>query len=203
MRIYTKTGDKGETSLIGGQRVPKDDLRVEAYGIVDELNAMLGIVAASTRDRTLIRILKRLQNELFILGADLASPDAEVAEKRVSTGGRSRPRQTAGQSIPRIAASHAEALESIIDTMDSKLPPLKHFILPGGHRLAAELHLARAICRRAERAVVRLARSRPRHEGEMNRLIIVYVNRLSDLLFVLARWVNREQGKKEIRWEKP
>ncbi len=182
MRIYTKTGDKGETSLVGGGRVPKDNLRIEAYGTVDELNALLGIVAASSRENTLLKILKRLQNDLFIVGADLATPDPIVHKER---------------SIPRIAASHVEALESIIDKIDAKLAPLSYFILPGGNRIAAELHFARTVCRRAERAVVRLSRS-----DAVNPHIVVYLNRLSDLLFVLARWVNHRRRRKEIRWEK-
>ena len=201
MRIYTKTGDKGETSLVGGRRVPKDTLRVEAYGTVDELNALLGVVAASSRETTLLRILKRLQHELFIVGADLATPDPQADPKPVSTDSRTNPRPSVGHSIPRIAASHAESLGSIIDKMESKLASLNYFILPGGHSLAAQLHLARAVCRRAERAVVRL--SRQSREDAVNPHIIVYLNRLSDLLFVLARWINRKHRRKEIRWEKP
>lgn len=183
MRIYTRTGDKGKTSLVGGLRVSKDALRIEAYGTVDELNALLGIAAASSREKTLRKILTRLQNELFIVGADLATPDA---------------REERRHRVPRIGASHAKALESIIDSLDSKLPPLSYFILPGGDRLAAELHLARAVCRRAERVAVRLSRSE-----EVNPHIVGYLNRLSDLLFVLARWVNCKRRRREVRWRNP
>ncbi len=195
MRIYTRTGDKGETSLVGGRRVSKDALRIEAYGTVDELNALLGIVASSSRQTTLLKVLERLQNELFVVGADLATPESGPDTESASNG---RLEQHAERSIPRISVSHAEGLESLIDRFDAELPPLDSFVLPGGDKVAADLHLARAVCRRAERAVVRLS-----HSEAVNPQILVYLNRLSDLLFVLARWVNRMKRRKEVRWRKP
>jgi len=197
MRIYTRTGDRGETSLIGGRRVPKDDLRIEAYGTVDELNALLGVVAASTRDGALLQILKRLQHELFVVGADLAAPNIENSNRSRTGEGEQKRRRSPDGGIPRIDASSIQALEASIDSLQSKLSPLSSFILPGGDKTAASLHHARTVCRRAERLVVRLARDQ---KVSVNPDVLTYLNRLSDLLFVLARWVNRMRKRKEDRW---
>jgi cob(I)alamin adenosyltransferase len=178
-RIYTKTGDKGDTSLFGGQRVPKDALRIEAYGTVDELNAVLGIARAESNDPALDKLLAPIQERLFSLGADLATPRA---------ANRS--------DIRRIQEGDAAELETSMDALDPELKPLKSFILPGGSLAAAHLHHARTVCRRAERIVVRLSRNEDIGEG-----IQIYLNRLSDLLFILARYVNHKAGVAEIKWK--
>ena len=177
-KIYTKTGDDGTTGLFGGKRVSKNTLRIESYGTVDELNSVLGIARTHFIDDVLNRYLTRLQNELFIAGADLATP---LSESRVS--------------ITRIDAQHIRELESIIDTIVEMIPPITYFILPGGHPAAAQLHFARTVCRRAERLAVSLA-----SEEQINPFIVPYVNRLSDLLFVLARYANHASGAPEIQW---
>ena len=179
MKIYTRTGDKGDTSLFGGQRVPKDALRIEAYGTVDELNSVLGIAITGCDDEKLVQVLSRLQTRLFEIGADLATP-----------------RPPSGKTIRRIEIEDSESLERIIDEFESKLKPLKSFILPGGSPVAARLHFARTVCRRAERCVVRLSRHEDIGEG-----MTVYLNRLSDLLFVLARYANRRANVAEVRWK--
>jgi len=179
MKIYTKTGDKGDTSLFGGQRVPKDALRIEAYGTVDELNSILGVALAATSDERIHTVLTQVQNQLFDLGADLATP-----------------RLSRGTKIRRIESKDANQLEKTIDSLNSSLKPIRSFILPGGSALAAQVHVARAVCRRAERAVVRLSRNEDIGGG-----IIVYLNRLSDLLFVLARYANHVAGVQEIAWK--
>lgn len=166
-KVYTRTGDRGETSLVGGRRVRKDSPRVEAYGDVDELNSLLGLTRAHLADSPANRLLAEIQNELFTVGADLASP-LEIA-------------------APRITPDHIARLEKAIDEWNRTLPPLREFILPGGTVPGALLHLARAVARRAERRVVRLIAEEPTNE-----YVLVYLNRLSDLLFVLARAVNRE-----------
>jgi cob(I)alamin adenosyltransferase len=182
-RIYTKRGDAGETSLVGGQRVPKDDLRINAYGTIDELNALLGLAAVSCRDASdlapLSAILNRVQHELFNLGSILATKPEDVHPKQ-----------------PRITPTEVEQLEREIDRMNDDLPTLRSFVLPGGTRLNAELHVARTVCRRAERAVVTLAR-----EEEIPGDAIRYVNRLSDALFVWSRWANHRLGVPEVLWE--
>jgi cob(I)alamin adenosyltransferase len=179
MKIYTKTGDRGDTSLVGGQRVPKDALRVEAYGTVDELNSVLGIVLADSNESGLEMVLKPVQMKLFELGAELATPHPSE-----------NPR------IPQITSRDAAPLEALIDALSADLPPLNNFVLPGGSPLAARIHFARTVCRRAERLVVRLS-----HSEEVGEGIIVYLNRLSDLLFVLARHVNVKTGVPEILWK--
>lgn len=179
MKIYTKTGDKGDTSLFGGQRVPKDALRIEAYGTVDELNSLLGIVRGDNTELKIDKILSQVQNELFDLGADLATP-----------------RSTAKKKIKRIELRDALTLEKFIDALETHLKPLRAFILPGGSPVAARLHFARTVCRRAERVVVRLSRNEDIGEG-----ITVYLNRLSDLLFVLARYANHVAGVAETKWK--
>ena len=181
MKIYTKTGDKGETGLFGGARVPKDSLRIEAYGAVDELNSIIGIVRALRPKKKIDAMLETIQQDLFILGADLASPN-----------------HSKKSSIPRITRSTVHSLEKFIDELETTLTPLKAFILPGGTIVASNLHLARTVCRRAERFVVRLSRSE--NVGDD---VIVYLNRLSDLLFVLARYANRLEKKNEVQWANP
>lgn len=179
VKIYTKTGDKGDTSLFGGQRVPKDALRIEAYGTVDELNSILGVVLSENTDERIAGILTGIQHQLFDLGADLATP-----------------RAIGGKSVKRFEAKDAEPLEKTIDSLEDDLKPLKSFILPGGSPVAARIHFARTVCRRAERAVVRLSRNEDIGEG-----ITMYLNRLSDLLFVLARYANHVAGVPEIKWK--
>jgi cob(I)alamin adenosyltransferase len=168
-KVYTKTGDKGETSLVGGQRVGKDSPRVDAYGDVDEVNSLLGFVRSHLQDAEIDRILAIIQNRLFIVGADLASPMDVQA--------------------PRIGPDDSLWLEETIDRYNRQIPPLKEFVLPGGAPAGALLHLARTVARRAERKVVRVAKKEP-----INGELIVYLNRLSDLLFVLARVVNQRAG---------
>jgi cob(I)alamin adenosyltransferase len=179
MKIYTKTGDSGDTSLFGGQRVPKDALRIEAYGTVDELNSVIGIVLADSPDPLIAKILTQVQHQLFELGADLATPRA---------GARA--------GIKRLEPRDASALEKHIDAVESHLKPLRSFILPGGSPVAARLHFARTVCRRAERIVVRLSRNEDIGEG-----ITMYLNRLSDLLFVLARHANSSAAVAEVKWK--
>jgi cob(I)alamin adenosyltransferase len=179
MKIYTRTGDKGDTSLFGGQRVSKDALRIEAYGTVDELNSVLGIVRADNAHPEIDRLLARVQDALFVLGADLATPRS--ADKK---------------DLRRIAAEDAEMLEGEIDGLDARLQPLRNFILPGGSPVAARLHFARTVCRRAERNVVRLSRAE-----DIGDDVTVYLNRLSDLLFVLARFANLIANVPETPWK--
>lgn len=179
MKIYTKTGDKGDTSLFGGQRVPKDALRIEAYGTVDELNSVLGIVRADNKEKEIDAVLDRVQNELFELGADLATPQSASVK-----------------NIKRIEPKHSEHLEKSIDRLDEHLKQLKTFILPGGSPVAARLHFARTVCRRAERTVVRLSRNEDIGKG-----IMIYLNRLSDLLFVVARYANHVANVSETKWK--
>jgi cob(I)alamin adenosyltransferase len=182
MKIYTKTGDKGETSLFGGQRVSKDDLRLEAYGTVDELNSIIGVVIAETVNKETAEILTRVQNDLFTLGSDLASPLDKVNRNFV---------------IPRINKDKIEKLETFIDSIEYKLPELKSFILPGGCKTASFLHLARTVCRRGERRVVSLS-----GKVDIGTNPVVYLNRLSDLLFVLSRFENLSSGHPDIEWKK-
>ena len=171
-KVYTRTGDTGETSLVGGARVSKASERVEAYGDVDELNSLIGLARAYLQDAEVDETLSLIQNDLFTLGADLASP-AEI-------------------DVPRIQTSFVEALEQLADRFLGELEPLKEFILPGGSQAGATLHLARTVARRAERRVVHLLQTEA-----VNDLAVVYLNRLSDLLFILARAVNRRGGVPE------
>ncbi len=181
MKIYTRTGDKGTTGLFGGGRVSKDHLRIEAYGTVDETNSVIGIARGqlpTAGHEHIAAMLHRIQSELFILGADLATPvDAKV-------------------QVPRIDPSHVATLESEIDTLTGDLPPLKHFILPGGSTTASTIHLARTVCRRAERSTVAL-----QLQETLNDQAVIYLNRLSDLLFVMARWLNKQAGVSEEAWK--
>jgi cob(I)alamin adenosyltransferase len=180
MKIYTRGGDSGETSLYGGQRVWKDALRVQTYGTVDECNAALGLVVTQLTDSELRDVLVRIQGELFEVGADLASPLVR------------------GETVPRVRAEETAQLENEIDRFEEELEPLRHFILPGGSPAGAGLHLARAICRRAERHLVTLEQIE-----EINPEIGRYLNRLSDYLFVLARLANHRAGTAEMIWERP
>jgi cob(I)alamin adenosyltransferase len=180
MKIYTKTGDAGETGLLGGARVPKDHPRVASYGDVDELNAVLGLVRAHAPEPGASKLLLEIQRDLFALGAQLADPTHRVASKKAKTA---------------IPSARIRRLEKAIDAREAKTPPLRHFVLPGGSRPAAFLHLARTVCRRAERSLVSLAREAP-----LDPRLLVYLNRLSDLLFVLARYENHRSGVAEERW---
>jgi cob(I)alamin adenosyltransferase len=182
-RIYTKGGDAGDTSLVGGQRVAKDDPRIEAYGTVDELNAFTGLAYVScgkeARLTALASILRRVQHELFNLGSILATRPEDVHPKQA-----------------RVTEAEVEQLEREIDAMNADLPPLRSFVLPGGTRLNAELHAARTICRRAERLLVALARKEPVPPEAVR-----YLNRLSDAFFVWSRWANHVLGVPEVLWE--
>ncbi len=180
-RIYTKTGDGGETGLFGGTRVPKDNPRVAAYGDVDELNAAIGFAASLEPQSLDAAFLETIQRDLFTIGAELASPDPTKVEKAL--GG------------PRIGEAQVGALEHMIDGHEAKLPPLKNFILPGGTAKGAAFHLARTVCRRAERAVVTLAGTQ-----KINPDVVRYLNRLSDFLFVLARSANAQAGRPDVQW---
>jgi cob(I)alamin adenosyltransferase len=182
MKIYTKTGDKGETSLFGGERVWKDNLRISAYGTVDELNSILGVAVNEITNKELREVINSIQNDLFTLGSDLASP-LEKENKRFT--------------IPRVNAQFVERLEKLIDNYDSQLPSLRNFIIPGGTKGAGLIHLARTVCRRAEREVISLAKVEPITEE-----IKIYLNRLSDLLFVLARFENFSSNHPDIEWKK-
>ena len=187
-RIYTRTGDKGETGLFGGQRVFKDDLRVEAYGTTDELNAVLGIAAAQCEDAETIDLIRSIQAELFQLGADIATPPGERTRRGRAT-------------ITRIDGDNVARLEAQIDRWESELPPLQVFILPGGHPVAAALHQARAVCRRAERRCVSLRRSENAADSAaVSDHVLQYLNRLSDLLFVLSRAANHRNDVPDIPW---
>lgn len=187
-KLYTRTGDDGTTGLFGGQRVRKTDRRVEAYGTIDELNAQLGITLAAIQPRPgadwdLFRQrLARLQGELFILGAELATPTAPAAH----------------QPIPTTTAEQVAGLESWIDEAAACVPPLRVFILPGGDIAAAHLHVGRTVCRRAERCVAAITEAE-----DLNPQILIYLNRLSDLLFAWARLANRLAGVADVTWENP
>ena len=185
MKIYTRTGDSGETGLFGGGRVPKSDTRVDAYGEVDELNAVLGLIVAVEQrsgDEGFGNMLRPIQEDLFSIGAHLATPTADSG-----TG--------AAAHLPALPVERISAMERWIDEADAELPPLRSFILPGGTEKAALLHLARTVCRRAERRVAGLA-SRARIDTS----ILIYLNRLSDLLFILARLANHRTGGQDIPW---
>lgn len=178
-KIYTKTGDDGTTALGGGQRVAKDSLRIETFGTVDELNAQIGVAIAAGLETSLDAELTRIQNELFHLGSDLCVLEADKA---------ARP-------VPRIEGKHVRALEAAMDRMTETLGPLTNFILPGGSVGSGHLHVARTVCRRAERLAVALAR-----QEAVGDFVITYLNRLSDALFVMARWENRHRGIPDVTW---
>jgi cob(I)alamin adenosyltransferase len=179
MKIYTKTGDKGQTSLIGGTRVPKHHIRIESYGTVDELNSWIGLINDQDIAQESKTILSEIQDRLFTIGSSLAS-DPEKSKMK----------------IPDLHQSDIELLENQIDKMNEVLPEMRNFILPGGHTTISYCHLARCVCRRAERNVIHL------HETEyVNEIVIVYLNRLSDYLFVLARFVAHQMNVNEIAWK--
>jgi cob(I)alamin adenosyltransferase len=191
-RVYTRTGDGGETSLVGGRRVPKDSPRIVAYGAVDELNAVVGLARVfneerlatagpgESRLRRVDDVLKKVQNQLFDLGSELATPpDAHY------------------EGMFRVGQAEVTALEQLMDGCQKELPPLKSFVLPGGGRVNAFLHQARTVCRRAERELLVLSRAEPIGEWPLR-----YVNRLSDVFFVLSRWVAKHLGEQEYLWER-
>lgn len=178
MKIYTKTGDKGFTSLIGGTRVPKHNIRIESYGTVDELNAWIGLIGDQRIAGNHKEILKQIQETLFIIGAQLAA-DPERSK----------------MTLPDLKTADVDLLEQSIDSMNDQLPQLTHFILPGGNTIVSYSHLARCVCRRAERIVTHLA-----EESVVNELIIIYLNRLSDYLFVLGRKLASELNVTENQW---
>ena len=180
MKIYTKTGDKGKTSLFGGQRVDKDDLRVDCYGTVDELNSILGLAIIEITNREVSELIQNIQNDLFTLGGELATP----IEKK-----------SALNSSSDVNTNQINFLEEKIDLFEEKLQPLKQFILPGGSKSAALLHIARSVSRRSERLAVKLSK-----RDVINENIIIYLNRLSDLLFVLARFENDVNQIPDIPW---
>lgn len=185
MKIYTKTGDTGTTSLYGGTRVPKHHLRIESYGTVDELNSQIGLVRDQNIDHRSKDHLLKIQNELFTIGAMLATP----SDKELLKNGKER------LNIPKISLESVIFLEEAIDEMNEDLAPMTHFILPGGHQTVSFCHIARCICRRTERLVTHL------NEIEaINPDILTYVNRLSDFLFVLARKLSNDLSAKEIPW---
>jgi cob(I)alamin adenosyltransferase len=179
VKIYTRTGDAGETGLFDGRRVSKADSRVDAYGEVDELNAVLGLALAEPLDRDIADMLRAIQRDLFAVGGRLADPSRKVAARVTKAS---------------VTAEDIGRLEGWIDRIEAELPPLRRFILPGGSRAGALLHLARTVCRRAERRIVLIG------PDAMEPELLAYVNRLSDLLFVLARGVNRRAAAPEIEW---
>lgn len=179
MKIYTKTGDQGLTSLIGGTRVKKSHLRIETYGTVDELNSYLGLVGDQPVNAGRVDFLRQIQDRLFTIGALLAS-DPEKSRMK----------------LPDLRESDVEALEKAIDTMDQHIPPLRVFVLPGGHQSVSFCHIARCVCRRAERLVIAL-----QEESAVGELVVKYLNRLSDYLFVLSRMMAHELGAEEIAWK--
>jgi cob(I)alamin adenosyltransferase len=181
MKIYTKTGDKGETGLFGGGRVPKDHPRVSAYGDIDELNSVIGIVRATASQQFFDALLESIQRDLFAIGGHLATPDPGRVAKSLEKGA--------------LSPDRIVEFEHHMDEAERTLPPLRAFVLPAGSSVAASLHLARTVCRRAERSVVHLA-----HDHEVPELFIVYLNRLSDLLFTLARLANFRDGIGDVTW---
>ena len=177
MKIYTKKGDTGETALFGGSTTEKNDIRIHAYGTVDELNSVVGMTLSYKISDIGNTILAQVQNDLFVVGATLATPDPEKSR------------------IEQVGDNEVKGLEQWIDTLEEDLAPLKSFILPGGGGAGATLHFARTVCRRAERETVQLSEAE-----DIPAEVIIYLNRLSDLLFVLARYENKQQGKKETPW---
>lgn len=187
-KVYTRTGDRGETALVGGHRVPKDSPRIEAYGSIDELNSIVGLARvfneesldAGEAHRFLDEVLCQIQDELFDLGSELATPPEFFQ-----------------QGMYRVGSGEIARLEKLMDKCQKDLEPLKSFILPGGGRVGAYLHQCRTVCRRAERDVLRLSRAE-----EINSEVIKYVNRLSDLFFVLSRWIAKQTGEQEYLWQR-
>jgi cob(I)alamin adenosyltransferase len=179
MKIYTKTGDKGQTSLLGGTRVPKSHDRINAYGTIDELNSYIGLLRDQEVNNSRKELLKEIQDRLFTVGATLASDPSKSTKK-----------------VPDLLESDITLLESAMDQMDKELPEMRNFILPGGHQSVSFCHIARTVCRRAERLVIALAEKEPVEE-----LVIAYINRLSDYLFVLSRIMSKELNAEEIPWK--
>lgn len=179
LRIYTKTGDKGETSLIGGTRLPKHHIRIEAYGNVDELNSWVGLLRDQRIEEARVKTLLEIQDRLFTIGSQLASD----------------PGKTSKMKLPDVKEADIVLLEKEIDAMEEKLPPMKSFVLPGGHPVVSYCHVARCVCRRAERSVLRLAENE-----HVDELIYKYLNRLSDYLFVLSRKLAQDLGAPETPW---
>jgi len=187
-KVYTRTGDRGETALVGGKRVAKDSLRIEAYGTIDELNSIVGLARvfneesldAGEAHRFLDEVLCQIQDELFDLGSELATPPEFFQ-----------------QGMYRVGGGEIARLEKLMDKCQKDLEPLTSFILPGGGRVGAYLHQCRTVCRRAEREILRLSR-----EEEINPEVIKYVNRLSDLFFVLSRWIAKQTGEQEYLWQR-
>ena len=187
-RVYTRTGDDGTTGLVGGARVEKDSIRIESYGTIDELNSIVGLARVYNEEkldegpvhRRLDSILRRVQEELFDLGSELATPGDLTYD-----------------SMHRVSNDEVEAIEAVIDECQQDLEPLKSFILPGGGKIGAQLHQCRTVCRRAEREILRLSR-----QETVSEWLVKYVNRLSDLFFVLARWVAKNTGEKEYLWQR-
>jgi cob(I)alamin adenosyltransferase len=181
MKIYTRTGDEGETGLFGGGRVSKDHPRVSAYGDVDELNSAIGVARATQPVHFYDELMQAIQRDLFAIGGHLATPDPERVEKALEKA--------------ELSADRVAQFEATIDAADQELPPLRAFVLPAGTPKAAAFHLARTICRRAERSVVHLS-----HDAPVPDLFVVYLNRLSDLLFALARLANHRDGAGDVTW---
>lgn len=181
MKIYTKTGDKGSTSLIGGTKVPKSHLRIEAYGTVDELNSHIGLCRDLLTDNAIRKLLQEIQDRLFTIGSSLACDPEKEPRMR----------------LPDLKESDITLLEKAIDSMNESLPEMKNFILPGGHPAVSHLHIARCVCRRAERCVVRLEMEYP----ESDSLTLKYLNRLSDYFFVLARYAGKQLNAQEVAWK--
>lgn len=190
MKLYTRRGDNGLTDLYGGRRVSKDSLRVEAYGTVDELNSLIGLVRCSSGPASVLEPLASIQSRLFEIGADLATPEDDAEE------GESQKRKA--RSVPRVSDDHVAELEGWIDHASGAAPAMTHFVLPGGTELASRLHVARCVCRRAERLCVALAHAEPLGEA-----VVTYLNRLSDLLFAMARQANAEAGVADVPWISP
>jgi cob(I)alamin adenosyltransferase len=187
-KVYTRTGDNGETALVGGKRVPKDSARIEAYGTIDELNSIVGLARAFNEEklsdgeahRFLDLVLRQIQDELFDLGSELATPPDFFQE-----------------GMYRVGEREIKKIEQLIDECQKSLEPLKSFILPGGGKLGAYLHQCRTVCRRAEREILRLSRVE-----ELSEWPVKYVNRLSDLFFVLSRWISKQTGEEEYLWQR-
>ena len=185
MKVYTKTGDKGTTALFGGTRVPKHHIRIESYGTVDELNSHIGLIRDQEMDPLYKKVLERIQDRLFTVGAILATDP----EKAILKSGKER------LNIPKISTTDIELLENEIDRMEEALPPMTHFVLPGGHTTVSYCHIARCVCRRAERLAVHLHELEPTDE-----MVLTYLNRLSDYLFVLARKLSHDLNANEVKW---
>ncbi len=185
MKVYTKTGDKGTTALFGGTRVPKHHIRIESYGTVDELNSHIGLIRDQDIDTNYKKILERIQDKLFTVGAILATDP----EKAILKNGQER------LNIPKISDNDIELLENEIDGMESELEPMTHFVLPGGHTTVSYCHIARCVCRRAERLSVHLNELEP-----TDTMVLMYLNRLSDYLFVLARKLSKDLHANEVKW---